>query len=88
MNNDLQTLYATIENIGTAMMTTRRPDGHLQSRAMANQKPASGADLWFVTTEGTAKLADLSHDPHVNLCVLPRQQRRVDFGVGRGDRLA
>ena len=67
MNNDLQTLYATIENIGTAMMTTRRPDGHLQSRAMANQKPASGADLWLVTTEGTAKLADLSHDRHINL---------------------
>lgn len=34
---------------------------------MANQKPAGDADLWFVTTDGTAKLADLSHDPHVNL---------------------
>ena len=49
------------------MMTTRRPDGHLESRAMANQKRADGADLWFVTAEGTGKLRDIEHDPHVNL---------------------
>ena len=42
-------------------------DGHLEARAMANQKRAAGADLWFVTTEGTAKLRDLETDPHVNL---------------------
>jgi len=34
---------------------------------MANQKRADGADLWFVTSEGTAKLDDLAHDPHLNL---------------------
>jgi hypothetical protein len=33
--------------------------GNLESRKMANQKPASGADLWFVTSDGTAKLRDL-----------------------------
>lgn len=49
------------------MMTTRRPDGHLESRAMANQKQAAGADLWFVTAEGTGKLRDIAHDPQVNL---------------------
>jgi general stress protein 26 len=48
-------------------MVTRRPDGHLRARAMANQRRAAGADLWFVTAEGSAKLADLEHDPHVNL---------------------
>jgi len=37
------------------MMTTRRGDGHLQSRAMATQRPARGADLWFVTLDGTAR---------------------------------
>jgi general stress protein 26 len=41
------------------MMTTRRPDGHLESRAMANQKRADGADLWFVTAEGTVIVAFL-----------------------------
>src|SRR5688500_19297113 len=49
------------------MMTTRRADGHLQSRAMATQKRAQGADLWFVTNDGTQKLRDLAADPHVNL---------------------
>jgi general stress protein 26 len=34
---------------------------------MANQKSASGADLWFVAAEGSNKLADLEHDPHINL---------------------
>jgi general stress protein 26 len=34
---------------------------------MAPQKPADGADLWFVTYEGSAKLDDLAADPHINL---------------------
>ena len=67
MKTELQKFYDMVENIETAMMTTRRADGHLQSRAMANQKWAPGADLWFVTREGTEKLADLAHDSHVNL---------------------
>ena len=67
MNTELDKLYALIKEIKIAMMTTRRRDGHLESRAMATQKPASGADLWFVTTDGTAKLDDLGSDPHVNL---------------------
>ena len=67
MKTELQTFYDMVEDIETAMMTTRRADGHLQSRAMANQKRADGADLWFVTREGSAKLADLAHDSHVNL---------------------
>ena len=54
------------------MMTTRRPGGHLESRAMANQKRAHGADLWFVTAEGTAKLRDIEHDPHINLAYFNR----------------
>lgn len=67
MKRELEKFYALIEDIETAMMTTRRPDGHLRSRAMANQKPAAGADLWFVTAAESEKLRDLAHDPHVNL---------------------
>ena len=67
MNSELTTFYAMVEDLDTAMMVTRRRDGHLRLRAMANQKPAAGADLWFVTAEGTDKLADLEHDPHLNL---------------------
>ena len=44
MNSELNKLYELIEEIEIAMMTTRRPDGHLESRAMANQKVAAGAN--------------------------------------------
>ena len=67
MSNELDKLYKLIETLEIAMMTTRRRDGHLESRAMANQKRAAGADLWFVTSEGTGKLKDVEADPHVNL---------------------
>jgi len=67
MKTELDTLYELIHDIEIAMMTTRRPDGHLESRAMANQKPMAGADLWFVTLDGSAKVRNLEADPHVNL---------------------
>jgi general stress protein 26 len=75
MKSELSRLYQMIEDIDTAMMTTRRPDGHLESRPMANQKPAAGADLWFVTSEQTAKLRDLDTDPHVNLAYYNQRTR-------------
>ena len=67
MSEQIQKLYDQIENIDTAMMVTRRPDGHLRSRAMANQRRAAGADLWFVTSADAGKLVDIQHDEHVNL---------------------
>ena len=67
MKAELEKFYALVDQIEIAMMTTRRADGHLQSRAMATQKRAGGADLWFVTSEGTPKLHDLEFDQHVNL---------------------
>ena len=67
MQSELDKLFEHINDIEIAMMTTRRADGHLQSRAMATQRRAAGADLWFVTAEGSPKLADLEYDPHINL---------------------
>jgi general stress protein 26 len=67
VKTDLETFYDMIDRIDAAMMTTRRADGHLQSRPMATQKHAQGADLWFVTTVGASKLDDLARDPHINL---------------------
>ena len=63
----LQKLHALIEEIETAMFTTRRPDGRLVSRPMATQKHAEGADLWFVTWRGAAKVDEVRNDPQVNL---------------------
>ena len=67
MKPELEQMYSHIDDIEVAMMTTRRTDGHLQSRAMATQKRAGGAHLWFVTLDHTQKLRDLAADPHVNL---------------------
>ena len=67
MTTELERFYAQVDDVEIAMMVTRRPDGHLESRAMATQKRATGADLWFVTCDGTGKLRDLAADPHVNL---------------------
>lgn len=67
MSDDLNKLYEMIDKLEVAMLTTRRQDGHLVSRAMANQKHAPGADLWFVCSEDTPKLSEISADPHVNL---------------------
>ena len=35
MTTSLEKFYGLIDEIEVAMMTTRRPDGHLESRAMA-----------------------------------------------------
>ena len=67
MRDELKKLYEMIDKLDVAMLTTRRQDGHLVSRAMANQKHVPGADLWFVTTENSPKLNEIGGDPHVNL---------------------
>ena len=67
MTTELEQLYDLIDEIEIAMMTTRRGDGHLESRAMATQKRADGADLWFVTADDSEKLENIEADPHVNL---------------------
>ena len=67
MKKKLKDFYAMIEEIDTAMFTTRRRDKLLVSRPMANQVAAAGADLWFVTYEGAAKLDEISRNPEVNL---------------------
>ena len=67
MNPELDKVLDMLHEIDTSMLVTRRPDGHLVSRAMATQERAPGADIWFVTTEGSGKLTEIAGDPHVNL---------------------
>jgi general stress protein 26 len=62
----LKELDELIEGIETAMLTTRRPDGHLVSRPMATQGRISDADLWFVTSTETHKDDEIKFDPNVN----------------------
>jgi general stress protein 26 len=75
MSDTLKDFYALVEDLDTAMFTTRRPDGRLVSRPMANQVRADGADLWFVTSEGSEKIEEIEFDPHVNLAYYKARTR-------------
>lgn len=66
-SSELAKVFEILDDIDTAMLVTRRADGHLVSRAMATQDRAPGADIWFVTAEGSGKLDDIAADPHVNV---------------------
>jgi general stress protein 26 len=67
LEKKLDDLYALVDGMEVAMMTTRRPDGQLVSRPMQTQERRSGTDLWFVTNLESHKLEELATDPHVNL---------------------
>jgi general stress protein 26 len=82
MKHELERLYSHIADIEIAMMTTRRADGHLQSRAMATQKRALGADLWFVTLDDADKLRDLRQRSAHQPVVLQGPYARMGIGIG------
>lgn len=63
----LDELYALIDEMETALMTTRRPDGLLVMRPMATQKRGPLADLWFVTNIETEKVDEIQFDANVNI---------------------
>ena len=67
LEKKLDDLYELIDGIETAMITTRRPDGSLVSRAMQTQRRTSGTDLWFMTNIESEKFEELALDPHVNV---------------------
>lgn len=67
MSDARKKLMALIDDMETAMFTTRRGNGQIVSRPMANQDRSPGADLWFVTYEGAAKLREIERDSQVNL---------------------
>ena len=88
MNEELQKLYEHVDDIEIAMMTTRRADGHLQSRAMATQKRAEGADLWFVTTDDTREAARSDGRSARQPVVLQGPHAGMGLGVGHRHDLA
>jgi general stress protein 26 len=67
LEKKLDDLYGLIDGIETAMLTTRRADGHLVSRPLQTQRRTTGADLWFMTNAETEKFEEIAKDPHVNV---------------------
>src|SRR5262245_17470994 len=66
MNEELRKMYDHIDEIEVAMMTTRRADGHLQSRAMATQRRAAGTEVWCLTMGRTEHVSGPEADRHRN----------------------
>ena len=60
LEKKLDDLYKLIDGIETAMMTTRRADGHLVSRAMQTQRRTTGTDLWFMTNVESEKFEEIA----------------------------
>jgi general stress protein 26 len=71
----LDELRSLVEDIEIAMFTTRRPDGHLVSRALATQEQNEIADLWFVVDVDSNKIDELEFDPHVNVAYYRNRTR-------------
>ena len=67
LEKKLDDLYKLIDGIETAMVTTRRADGHLVARPMQTQRRTTGTDLWFMTNAESEKFEELARDPHVNV---------------------
>jgi general stress protein 26 len=79
----LAKFYDLIDDIETAMFTTRRADGHLVSRPMATQGRADGADIWFVTMKGSPKLEEIAADANVNLAYFKQRTKEWISVSGR-----
>lgn len=71
----LERFYDLVDDIETAMMTTRRKDGLLVSRPMATQVRAAGADLWFATAIDTPKVEEIRNDKNINLAYFNNRTR-------------
>ena len=67
MKTELDKFYGLIEEIKVAMMTTRRPDGHLESRAMPNQKQA-GARVEAGETHTLTEPPSVPEPPRTRCC--------------------
>ena len=76
-------LFELIDDLETAMFTTRRPDGRLVSRPMATQAHAEGADLWFVTARKSEKVEEIRQDPQINLAYYKDRTREWVSVSGR-----
>jgi general stress protein 26 len=83
LEKKLDDLYKLIDGIETAMVTTRRADGHLVARPMQTQRRTTGTDLWFMTNAESEKFEELARDPHVNVAYYKNRTREWVSVSGR-----
>lgn len=71
----IEELYALVDGIDIAMMTSRNFDGTLISRPMATQAKRPRVDFWFVTSTETHKVDEIQAQPEVNLAYYNNKSR-------------
>ena len=64
---DSEHLYDLLKDFDTAMLITRRQEGHLHARPMAVAELRADADAYFVTSIESPKVAEIEADADVLL---------------------
>lgn len=72
----INTLAEMIADVHVVMLTTVLADGSLRSRPMVRAGTEFHGDLWFFTDMGSAKVDDVTTDPHVNVSYANPDERR------------
>jgi general stress protein 26 len=81
----LEQLYALIDGIEIAMLTSRTAYGALVSRPMQTQARRPGTDLWFMTSIESGKIEEIVAEPQVNLAYYKDGTREYVSVSGRAE---
>jgi general stress protein 26 len=65
-----------IRGIGTAILTTMRPDGSLHSCPMASHPADDSGVLWFLSHDHTEKVEAVRTNQHVNVAFMDLPSQR------------
>lgn len=66
-SDELRKVAELVEEIRVAMLATEEADGSLRSRPMSTAQMDSNGDLWFFTSQSSAKVDECEHHRNVNL---------------------
>src|SRR6056297_1218206 len=72
--NQEKKLIDLVQDFDTAMLTTKNPEGRLDSRPMAIAECTDAGKLWFVTDARSGKVAEIQQDHEVAVTMQSRNQ--------------
>ena len=72
----IEKLAELIKDIDIAMLTTVDEDGTLRSRPMGTQEVEFDGDIWFFTSDDTAKVGEISRENRVNVSYAKTDKQR------------
>src|SRR5262245_15491231 len=73
-------LAELIEGQRVAMLTTVEDDGSIRCRPMITSPGSFDGELWFFTSDDSAKVHEVEHDQHVNVSFSePGRERYVSI---------